>query len=561
MGGACSLPYVPNARRVTGKPATRSFAGSTAWYRHTLRIEKEGMYAIRFESVNHLARVWMDGVKLGIHRGEFLPFEFRVPLSPGEHTLVVQADWRDPMRMKREAWHRAWFNFGGLNREVSIRPSGPSELSAPTLRTRLRSDGSAQVDVSVRARNHGPERSLKVRGELIDGEGEKFPFELGETFLPSGARESFTGRVIVPRPRLWSPGSPALYKLHLTVPGEAAYSQLTGLRELRHQGRRLYMNGKAIQLRGASFHEDVQGRGGGLTARNMDRIVSDLKNLGASATRSQHPVAPALMERLDAAGIMLWMGVGPVDAPGNFTSRTPRLLAQSKARVRASLAQLQAHPSLIVWNLANEVRGQGGKLGQVEYIDSVARELKEKDPGRLVGLDVWGKHPPKTRAGRMYRNIDVIGDTNYIGWYHLTKYPRKQVNRAIRAHVMHMLKVFPGKAIVVTEFGAEANRQNHTRQPGGFRFQTDLLLRHIRIYSSIPGLSGMLVWNLRDFGVSPEFGGGSIHRQVPNIKLVPGLNQKGLLFYDGREKPSFAQVRKVLAQSGRKFERRYNNAP
>jgi hypothetical protein len=43
----------------------------------------------------------------------------------------------------------------------------------------------------------------------------------------------------------------------------------------------------------------------------------------------------------------------------------------------------------------------------------------------------------------------------------------------------------------------------------------------------------MLAWNLRDFAVAPSFAGGSIVESVPGIKLVRGLNQKGLRTYGG----------------------------
>jgi hypothetical protein len=29
----------------------------------------------------------------------------------------VRADWRSPAAMKAAAWHRVWFNFGGIDRE------------------------------------------------------------------------------------------------------------------------------------------------------------------------------------------------------------------------------------------------------------------------------------------------------------------------------------------------------------------------------------------------------------------------------------------------------------
>jgi hypothetical protein len=287
----------------------------------------------------------------------------------------------------------------------------------------------------------------------------------------------------------------------------------------------------------------------------MDALVAELKAVGANATRAQHPLSPALLERLDAAGIMVWMGVGPVDAPGAFTSKTAAMRRAAQQRVRTSLFQLQTHPSIIAWNLANEVAGDGHPDGQAGYIDTVARDLKRRDPGRLVALDVWGAHPPKRPGGAMYRNIDAIGDTNYIGWYEKTLAPGPVVTRAIRSHVREMKRVFPGKIMVVTEFGAESNSDNPTGKPGGYAFQADLMRRHIEVYAAEAGLSGMLVWNIRDFGVSPAFAGGSIRRQVPDIRLVRGLNQKGLFFYDGRPKPSVAVVRDALARAGRTFGR------
>ena len=305
------------------------------------------------------------------------------------------------------------------------------------------------------------------------------------------------------------------------------------------------LNGHAVKLRGASLQEDVLDSGDAMTGPEMDEVIRELKAIGANATRSQHPLNPAMLERLDAAGIMLWQGIGPVDAPGAWTSKTPALRAEAKRRVRQTLYQAQTHPSIIAWNLANEVAGNGHVGGQASYIDQMAQELHRRDPGRLVALDVWGAHPP-TVAGSMYRNIDAIGDTNYIGWYEKTRATRPQRRAAIRAHIGAFLKTFADKIVVVTEFGAEANGANTTTAPGGYRFQADFLRDHITTYRALPQLSGMLVWNLRDFAVSPAFAGGSIRRQIPDIKLVRGVNQKGLFTYGGRPKPSVAVVRALF---------------
>ena len=555
-GSTVSVPNSPNAKRITGEKGLESHRGSVGWYRTQITVPADGPYALRFESVNHRATVWVDGKRLGSHVGEYLPFEEQVQLTAGQHTLVVRADWRDPARMKREAFHRTWFNFGGINREVTLRPLGRSEITAPVVTTRLRPDGKAVVDLEIHLRNRDATREVPARGALVR-DGKRYEVTFPTLEIEQGKTTVVSTRLAIDDAALWSPDEPNLYDVELEVPGETTYRLRTGLREVKKRGRELLVNGRPVQLRGASIHEDSPGRGDAVLPKDMDGVVAELKAVGANATRAQHPLSPALMERLDAAGIMLWMGIGPVDAPGAFTSKTPKLRRQSEDRVRQSLFQLQPHPSLIAWNLANEVAGNGHPGGQAAFIDKMARELKRRDPGRLVALDVWGTHPPKAPGGPMYRNIDAIGDTNYIGWYSENSRPKAELDRALRRHIAGMKRVFPRKIMVVTEFGAEANSENAPNKPGGYAFQAELLRRHIDIYRKDPDLSGMLVWNLRDFAVAPAFNGGSIRREVPNIKLVPGLNQKGLFFYGGKPKPAVKTVRSALQQTRATFERRH----
>jgi hypothetical protein len=493
--------------------------------------------------------VWLDGERLGGHKGHYLPFEFRAQLTAGEpHTLVVRADWRGPAAMKADGWHRTWFNFGGIHREVTIRPVGSSELTAPTLRTRLR-DGLALVDVTTHVRNFGPDREVPVTGALVRG-GVRIPLTFPRLAIGHKGTKVVHAQAEVADAALWSPEAPNLYDLELSVPGEATYTTRVGLRELTWDGPRLFLNGKRIFMRGASVHEDVRGRGDALTAADMDALVNDLKSIGANATRSQHPLNPAMLERLDAAGIMVWQGIGPVDAPGNWTSKTPRLRAQGRMRVRKNYFQAQTHPSIVAWNLANEVAGNGHDGGQAQFIQQMARELHRRDPGRLVGLDVWGAHPPKV-AGRMYDDIDAIGLTNYIGWYEDTYLKPKPLAAAIRRKVRYFQRVFAGKVLVVTEFGAEGSARNPAGKPGGLDFQAQLMGLHIRTYKRFEGLSGALVWDLRDFAVSPAFAGGSIRKLVEGIRITRGLNQKGLLTYSGRPKPAAEVVRREFERLGR----------
>ena len=546
LGRPVDVPYVPNAGELTDA----SFNGAVAWYERDLRVARSGRYVVRFGSVNHLATVWLDGRRVGGHIGTYLPFEVTVALTAHQvHRLVVRADWRDPDRMKAEGFHRTWFNFGGINREVTLRRLGRSELEAPVVRTRLRG-ARALVDIGVSVTNETPDtRAIPVDGVLA-GAGRRFAFHLAGAPTPPGQARVLHTRVKVPAPALWSPAHPALYALQLAAgDGEAGYRQAVGLRELTWRNGRLRLNGRPLRLRGASLQEDARGRGDALQPADQDALVRELVRLDANATRSQHPLDDGLLERLDAAGVLVWMGVGPVDAPGSWTSRTPQQRQVAQARTMSAVRDAQPHPSVIAYNLVNEMAGNGHDATEVGYLRAMEGEVRAYDPGRLVALDVWGAHPPHV-VGAVYRGADAIGVTNYAGWYEDPFAPPARLAGDVRGRIAALQRIFRGKVVVVSEFGAEGNERNPPDRPGGLGFQARLLSTHLGVYADQPGLAGALVWSLRDFGVSPNFAGGSIRKVVPDIRLVRGLNQKGLITYDGRAKPAAGAVRRAFAAFG-----------
>jgi hypothetical protein len=531
-GRRVQAPFAIDARSLT-MPA---FEGFVARFSTAFELPMSGDYAIRFESVNHAAVVWLDGRLVARHTGAYLPFEVRAHLAAGRHRLLVRDDWRDPDRMRAEGWHRTWFNYGGLAREVTIRPLGASELDSPGVVTR-RAGGGADVTVTVRVRNRRAARAVRVRGRVAGA-----PLAFPAVRLEPGRAAWVSARVRLARARLWEPGRPALYPLELAVPGESGYRARVGLRELRWRGGRLSLNGRALRLRGVSLQEDARGRGDALRPADMDRIVARLRALHVNATRAQHPLSPALLERLDAAGILVWQGIGPVDHPGEWAGTA----ATGVRRARLSLLDLRAHPSVLTWNLANEVKANGASAGQRAYVDRAARLAHRLDPGRPVAVDVWGKHLP-VRAGRMYRVVDMVGGTDYEGWYaHLHSSPAA-VDAAISDWLARFERAFGRRVLVVSEFGAEGDGRNGAGAPGGLAFQARLVARHIRAYRDDPRLSGMIVWMLRDFAMRPNFLGGSVRRYAPRIVLRRGLNQKGLFTYDDRAKPAARVVGALFA--------------
>ncbi|HWJ51255.1 MAG TPA: glycoside hydrolase family 2 TIM barrel-domain containing protein, partial [Solirubrobacteraceae bacterium] len=464
-------------------------------------------------------------------------------LAAGTHTVVVRIDWRNPAAQSREGFHRTWFNWGGLDGEVEVRPVGASELSSPTLQTTLET-GVAHVKVSVLVHNYGPERTIVPTGSLVH-ETQTIPLAFHGVTLAQGQSASATAIADVTQPALWSPTHPNLYQLTLAAGAESSYSARVGLRRLTWHGGHIYLNGEQLELHGASIQEDARGHGDALTAADEDGIVAELKAIGANAARAQHPLDPALLERLDAAGILVWQGIGPVEGAGNWFSSTPRLNAEAEQQARTAATAAELHPSIFAWNLVDEVAGNGHNSEEVQYVRDLCRWLHAHDPARMVAVDVWGDHPP-VHAGALYSEADAVAETDYSGWYDSPQDTPAQLRAQMRSRLAAMERTFAGKVLVISEFGAESNALNPSGSAGGYAFQSKLLAAHIEIYAADPNLSVMLVWLLRDYPLTPTFDGGSIHTKLPHLKLIEGLNQKGLFTYGGQAKPAAKTVRRLF---------------
>ena len=86
-------------------------------------------------------------------------------------------------------------------------------------------------------------------------------------------------------------------------------------------------------------------------------------------------------------------------------------------------------------------------------------------------------------------------------------------------------------------------RAQRGRRTGGCEYQTRLLARHIATYRADARVSGRLVWVLQDVAPVATFRGGSIRHSLPELRLVAGINQKGVFTHGGRPNPALAAVR------------------
>ncbi len=307
----------------------------------------------------------------------------------------------------------------------------------------------------------------------------------------------------------------------------------TGVRALEAKGGILYLNGRRVQLRGASIQEDVPGRGPALRQADIDQIVSELKSLGANVTRAQYGLSDELMSALDRAGIMLW-NQAPV-YHRDIELRRPDGRAEAMAYVRHNILAARNHASLLANSIDNEpVSIPDHRPGTRQFLFRAGKLAKRLDPITPTAVDLAVK--PDIPFQRSFTWFDLLGLNSYFGWY--TGRPTTSIaNFGDWEPTLEAIRrSYPSQGLLVTEFGAEASFHGPVYQKGTFEFQADYVSRSLDIIDRTPFLGGAIYWTLREFAVKPHWDGGA---SLP-VAMRNSLHHKGLLGYDGAPKPAFA---------------------
>lgn len=536
---------IPNAWNATDV-SDDSQRGTVGWYRKDFRLprgSRPAAWAFRFESVNYRARVFLNGREIGRHEGAYLPFEIEARnLRRGVNRLVVRVDNRrtdtDLPPARDQANGRpggGWWNYGGLLREVYLRRIEAVDLENLLVRPELRCRAcAASVLVRGTLRNPGGRtREARLRASVgsISGRSE-------EVRLRPGARRDVSFRLRIPDPRLWEPGDPELYDVRARVQvgrrSGGTWSGHVGVRSMRvDRNGRMLLNGRPVQLRGASMHEDHPTRGAALTPEDRRYNIALLQQLGATATRAHYPLHPQTYELADRAGILIWNQI-PFYQLRNDAMRQRSVRDKGTRMLEEMIRRDWNHPSVFVWSVANELPTRIS-TGQRRYLVAASSLVRRLDPTRLSAIDFAGY--PSAAPSSLYRRFDALGINSYFGWY---PGPNGQIvdRDLLSPYIDQLHDYYPTEALFVTEFGAEANREGPIDEKGTYAFQQDFMQFHVSTYDTNPHVNGAIAWILRDFRVRPDWDGG-------NPRPEPPVNFKGLVSFDGAPKPAFEDTSRL----------------
>ncbi len=467
--GYCALDYDATRWREVAVPSSfdqvapgmESYEG-TCWYRRWFEVPADWRgkrVAVRFEGVNYHAQVWLNGHCVGRHPDGFLRFEFPIggQLRWGELNLIAVRVDNVRRRGEVPGIERGWRPCGGILREVELSATDPLRIES-TYVTAEPGEGGGTVQVEARLVNERPRRAealLTMRVE--DGPaGLLAEAASGRIALEPGAdrRVRLTARAEGVRP--WSPDDPALYvaKLGLSCDGAVvdALDVRLGFRRIEARQAGLFLNGEPIFLTGFNRHEDSPRTGMCTDLETARRDLVQMKETGANFVRLCHyPHHPRELDLCDELGLVamceipLYWWKGAEEGEENCA----RKLQAARRQMAGLIERDRNHPSVIFWSVSNENSEQRPEV--VAGNSELLRLVRELDPTRLAVhvSDHWTRHPH-------FELDDVVCVNGYPSQGSSIRGCPERLDEAAafwRAELTKLRGLYPGKPILITEFG------------------------------------------------------------------------------------------------------------
>lgn len=434
------------------------------WFRREFELMEDPSLryvALQFEGVNYNAQVWVNGQRVGEHRGGFLGFTLPIHQVArlGQNVIVVRAD---STRRKGEVpgLKRGWRTYGGILREVSLVSTDFLRLIQPVVNAGA--DGTVEVRVDALNELNHPV-AARVQTLLYSPDDSVVGAWLTEQqTLAAGDQTTFSLKVRVDA-STWSPEHPILYRLSLRLlVGDKAIDEVNqhiGFRTIERRGTQLFLNGEPLYLRGINRHEDTLARSMLPYPEQAWRDLQHIRSLGCNFVRLCHyPHHPSTLDACDRLGLLVmaeiplywWEGL----TEGEEASE--RKFNAAHQQLREMIERDRNHPCIIIWSVSNETAEERPEvaLGNARLV----AYAKQTDPTRLAThvSDRWHTRPPH------FEQDDVLSLNAYPSWRERcwdrrSDYDFSLSTRWWREHLARLHERYPDRPILITEYGYPAH--------------------------------------------------------------------------------------------------------
>jgi len=561
------VPHTWNTDLINGK----TYYLGASWYRLkftvTPKMASKRLF-LKFEGVGTVAEVYVNGEKVGEHRGGYSAFclEITGKTHVGENLLAVKADNSFNNDITPVA-NRLFTRFGGIYRPVKLIVKNklcvtPLDYASPGvyLKQKNVSEKRADLDVIAKISNgRSGAANCVVKTTIRDAAGKIVDSFSTRDEIPPGKTKSAALSGSLGNPHLWDgKKDPYLYTatIELFSEGELLDSvvQPLGFRYFRLDPKRgFFLNGKHIDLHGVCRHQEWEKEGAALSDAQHRHDIDDIRDIGANAVRFAHYEQADIMYSLcDEYGLVAWAEI-PVTP--KYQHGNPKYFENCEQQLVELIRQRFNHPSICFWGLYNEV---DLPLQDVKKLYALA---KREDPSRLV----------VAASSRSLR--ERHGVTDAIAW---NRYPFWYMKTEISKFVDSIHKKRPKLIVGISEYGAGGCVGQHALYPkkprpvhGRFFPEEYQALVHEKVWRDIKDRNDIwckFIWNMFDFSWPPSKRGDRIH-----------MNHKGMITYDRKIKKDVYFFYKanwsdapVLYITSRRFTQRespetyvkiYSNAP
>ncbi|WP_082111477.1 glycoside hydrolase family 2 protein [Spirosoma radiotolerans] len=377
------------------------------WYQRSFTLPaswKGKQILLHFGAVDHQATVFVNGQKVGSHAGGYDAFSFDITawLAPDANSLVVAAyDPNDGRTPSGKNGPRGDYTFtSGIWQTVWLEPVNHDYIQAIRLLPDL---AGKQLRLEVKASG-----AARVTAVVLEGKKEVARVE---------GRAGTAFSVPITNPKPWSPDSPFLYdiKLTLTAPNGRVSDEVmsyAGLRDV-NLGKvngvvRPLLNGKFVMQLG--LLDQGYWPDGILTAPTEEALKFDIeytKKAGYNLIRKHMKTEPQRFYYwADKLGLLVWQDMPAIWYPDEDTLATRTTF---RNELKAIIDDHYNSPSIIAWVPFNENWGAFD-------VATITDWVKGYDPSRLVnGNSGFNNNPSYQKAYGDPKNGDFVDTHIYVG--------------------------------------------------------------------------------------------------------------------------------------------------
>jgi beta-galactosidase len=419
------------------------FRSGIGWYRHKLEVtpDQKGKHIeVEFEGIYENASIYLNGKKLYTQPYGYTTFfvDLTHDLQPGSNELAVRVD-------NSQQKNSRWYAGSGIYRHVWLHVTNPVHVSnwGVFVRTDTASDAEAALLIDTQVSNTTDQPvDVQIVSTATGPDNKELFKATGTVHVPANGTEKITSQGRVNAPPLWFPEKPNMCKIttELVKDSKIIDSVITpfGIRKLAWTVTEgLSLNGRPYKLKGGCTHGDNGVLGVCAFDRAEERKVEVLKAAGFNAIRTAHnPYSPAFLNACDRLGMMVMENAFDCWTQGK-NSKDYSLYFKDwwQKDLDAMILRDRNHPSIVLWDLGNEVPSIFNSPAVAGYAPKLALEAHGLDSTRPVTIasNGWPSDQNIPIAETSWSAEDIVG-SNY------------NINKHIQRHDQ-----FPNRVLLSTE--------------------------------------------------------------------------------------------------------------